>query len=68
MAVGLAEALNAPRPEGPAYLHIYRLEPADGKVLWDYYREEIPDELSFSQNRFLLRFGATVEVWKFLSF
>ena len=68
MAVGLAEALNAPRPEGPAYLHIYRLEPADGKVLWDFYREEIPDELSFSQNRFLLRFGATVEVWKFLSF
>jgi hypothetical protein len=68
MANGLAEALNAPRPEGPVYFHIYRLDPADGKSLWDFYREEAPKELSFQQNRFLLRFSDRVQVWKFLTF
>jgi hypothetical protein len=66
MANGLAEALNAPRPDAPSYFHIYRLDPADGKILWDFYREEAPSEFSFQQNRFLVRFGSDVQVWKFL--
>jgi hypothetical protein len=68
MANGLAEALNAPRPEAPSFFHIYRLDPDDGKVLWTFYREDAPAELSFRQNRFLVRFGDDVEVWKFLTF
>jgi outer membrane protein assembly factor BamB len=68
MANGLAEALNAPRPDAPVYFHIYRLDPADGKILWDFYREEAPAEFSFQQNRFLVRFGSEVQVWKFLTF
>jgi outer membrane protein assembly factor BamB len=68
MANGLAEALNAPRPDAPVYFHIYRLDPADGKILWDFYREEAPAEFSFQQNRFLVRFGTEVQVWKFLTF
>jgi outer membrane protein assembly factor BamB len=68
MANGLAEALNAPRPEAPVYFHIYRLDPADGKILWNFYREYAPAEFSFQQNRFLLRFGSEVQVWKFLTF
>jgi outer membrane protein assembly factor BamB len=68
MANGLAEALNAPRPDAPTYLHIYRLDPADGKILWDFHREEAPAEFSFRQNRFLVRFGSDVQVWKFLTF
>jgi hypothetical protein len=68
MANGLAEALNAPRPDAPVYFHIYRLDPADGKILWDFYREYAPAEFSFQQNRFLVRFGADVQVWKFLTF
>lgn len=68
MANGLAEALNAPRPEGPVYFHIYRLDPVDGKSLWDFYREEAPKELSFQQDRFLLRFSDRVQVWKFLTY
>jgi hypothetical protein len=64
----LAEALNAPRPEGPVYFHIYRLDPVDGKSLWDFYREEAPKELSFQQDRFLLRFSDRVQVWKFLTY
>jgi hypothetical protein len=68
MANGLAEALNAPRPDAPVYFHIYRLDPADGRILWDFYREEAPAEFSFQQNRFLTRFGSDVQVWKFLTF
>jgi outer membrane protein assembly factor BamB len=68
MANGLAEALNAPRPDAPVYFHIYRLDPADGKVLWDFYREQAPAEFSFQENRFLVRFGSEAQVWKFLTF
>jgi hypothetical protein len=67
MANGLAEALNAPRPEGPVYFHVHRLDPLDGKELWDFYRVEAPNELSFQQNRFLVRFSDRVQVWKFLT-
>ena len=42
MANGLAEALNAPRPDAPVYFHIYRLDPADGKVLWDFLPRTSP--------------------------
>jgi hypothetical protein len=68
LANGLAEALNAPRNEGPVYFRIYRLDPATGNLLWEFYREEAPVDLSFQQNRFLLRFGNDVQVWKFLTF
>jgi hypothetical protein len=68
MLNGLAEALNSPRPDGPVYFRIYRLDPSDGKVLWDFYREDAPSEFSFQQNRFLVRFGHDVQVWKFLTF
>jgi len=68
MANGLAEALNAPRPDSPVYLNIYRLDPADGKILWTFNREEFPSEYTFQQNRFLLRVGNDVQVWKFLTF
>ena len=68
MAVGLAEALNAPRPEAPEYFHIYRLDPASGEVMWEFYRNETPDEEAFQKNWFFLRYGNDVKVWKFLTF
>jgi outer membrane protein assembly factor BamB len=68
MANGLAEALNTPRSEAPVYFRIYRLDPDTGNLLWEFYRDQAPAELSFQQNRFLLRFGNDVQVWKFLSF
>jgi outer membrane protein assembly factor BamB len=68
MAVGLAEAVNAPRPEAPVYFHIYRLDPASGEVMWDFFRDEAPDEEVFQQNWFVLRFGNEVKAWKFLTF
>ncbi len=67
MANGLAEALNAPQQDAPTYFHIYRIDPGNGKVLWDFYRDQAPQEFSFEQNRFLVRMGAEVQVWKFLT-
>jgi hypothetical protein len=68
MAIGLAEAVNAPRPDAPVYFHIYRLDPASGEEMWDFYREEAPEEEAFQQNWFVLRFGSEVQAWKFLAF
>jgi len=68
MAVGLAEAVNAPRPEAPVHFHIYRLDPASGEVLWSFFRAEAPDEEIFQKNWFVLRFGNDVQAWNFLDF
>jgi hypothetical protein len=68
LANGLAEALNAPQQEGTVYFRVYRLDPATGKSLWEFYRAEAPGALAFAQNRFLVRFGSEVQVWKFLTF
>ncbi len=68
MAIGLAEAVNAPRPEAPVYFHIRRLDPASGELMWDFFRDEAPEEEAFQQNWFVLRFGNKVQAWKFLTF
>lgn len=68
MAVGLADAINAPRPEGPAYFHIHRLDAATGKELWDFFREDAGDDVDFQQNTFIVRFGNDLQEWKFLDF
>jgi hypothetical protein len=65
---GLAEALNSPQQQGTVYFRVYRLDPATGKPLWEFYREAAPGALDFAQNRFLVRFGGEVEVWKYLTF
>jgi hypothetical protein len=68
MAIGLAEAVNAPRPEAPVYFHIHRLDPASGEEMWDFFRNEAPGEEAFQQNWFVLRFGNDLQAWKFLTF
>ena len=66
---GLAEALNAgAAQEGPVYFHLYRLDPATGDEMWDFYRAEAPAELYIRQNRILARFGNDVEAWKYIVF
>jgi hypothetical protein len=66
LLMGLAEAVNSPRPDTPGYLHIHRLDPATGEEMWDFYREKLADDGDFQQNRFVLRFGKEVQAWKFL--
>jgi hypothetical protein len=68
MLVGLAEAVHSPRPDAPVYFHIRRLDPESGRELWDFYREEAPEEEAFQGNWFVLHFGNEVQAWKFLTF
>jgi outer membrane protein assembly factor BamB len=68
MAIGLAEALGAPRPEGSMAFHIYRLDPENGHVMWNFFRSDAPDEEAFQKNWFVLRYGNDVQAWKFLTF
>ena len=68
LAAALGDALNAPAGEGPVYFHLYRMDPATGEALWGLYREQRPDNVAVQDNRILLRFGADVELFKFLAF
>ena len=68
LANALSEALDAPQ-DVPVYFHVYRIDPANGKLIWDFYREQkAPEEVDFQNNQFLLRFGKEVQLLKFLSF
>jgi hypothetical protein len=68
MLMNLAEAVNSPQPEPQVYFHIRRLDPATGQVLWDFYREDAPQDGAFQQNCFVLRFHKEVQAFKFLTF
>jgi outer membrane protein assembly factor BamB len=67
LANGLSEALNAPHATEPAYFHMWRLDPETGKVMWAFSPDQPPDEVSFEENWFALRFGDEVQTWKFLT-
>jgi len=52
----------------PAYLKIRRINPADGRVLWDYEEDRAPLDVRFKDNSIELVFKKEVQVLKFLSF
>ena len=68
LAAALGDALNQPPGEGPVYFHLYRMDPASGAALWGLYREQRPETVAIEGNRILLRFGNSLELFKFLSF
>jgi hypothetical protein len=53
----------------PAYLHLSRLRPSDGRVLWDYYdRDRCPVNWHFDGNSIELVFKREVQVLHYLTF
>jgi hypothetical protein len=66
LAVGLSEALGM-MSSSPAALKIFRLNPSNGKVEWDYFSREIPDEVDFCGNRILMLDGQNLKALKFFS-
>ena len=52
----------------PAYLKIRRINPADGRQLWDYEEDRAPLDVRFKDNSIELVFKKEVQVLKFLSF
>jgi outer membrane protein assembly factor BamB len=47
--------------------HLFRLNPRNGKQVWDYIREGFPGSVDFCENQILLQFNDRLEVLKFLS-
>ena len=53
----------------PAFLHLMRLRPSDGRTMWDYYdRDRCPVNWSFEANSILLIFKREVQVLRYLTF
>jgi len=52
----------------PAFLHIIRIRPSDGKVMWDYYdRDRCPVNWVFDGNSIELVFKREVQVLRYLT-
>jgi hypothetical protein len=52
----------------PAYLKIRRINPADGRVLWDHEQDRAPLDVRFKNNSIELVFKKEVQVLKYFSF
>ena len=50
------------------HFHIYRLDPANGKVMWNFYREDRPVDVGFQGTQFVLRFDKKVEAYSYYDF
>jgi hypothetical protein len=51
----------------PPFIHIRRLNPRNGQVMWDYYQERAPLDVQFNGNMIEFVFKKEVQVLKFLS-
>ena len=51
----------------PAYLRITRIDPKNGRTLWDHEQDRCPVAVKFDQNQILLIFKREVQVLSFLT-
>ena len=53
----------------PAFLRIARIQPADGRIMWEYFdRDRCPFDVRFDENSIELVFKREVQVLRYLSF
>jgi hypothetical protein len=52
----------------PAYMSIRRINPTNGRVMWEYSQERAPLDVRFKDNSIQIVFKKEVQVLKFLSF
>jgi len=64
------EEVNDLMIQKPAYLRIARINPKDGRILWEYYdsRNRCPINTQFNENMITLVYKREVQVLKYLSF
>lgn len=67
MGNALREALDM-GTSGPSYFHIYRVDPSNGELIWDYSnnKDGAPNEIDFQNNKIALNYGDEVRVMKVL--
>jgi outer membrane protein assembly factor BamB len=51
----------------PTHFRLYRLNPKNGKQLWECYRPAHPSQMDFHDNEILFQFRDKLEILKFLS-
>jgi hypothetical protein len=52
----------------PPFLRIMRIDPKNGRVLWEYTQDRCPIEIQFHENTIELIFKREVQVLKYLTF
>jgi hypothetical protein len=64
------EQMNDLTLQKPAYFRIARINPKNGRVMWNYYDslDRCPVDVRFNDNSIELVFKREVQVLKFLSF
>jgi outer membrane protein assembly factor BamB len=62
----VAASLTGMAPN-PPFVHIRRLNPRNGDVMWDYYQARAPLDIQFNGNMMEVVFKKEVQVLKFLS-
>jgi outer membrane protein assembly factor BamB len=65
-----AEEEDAPDTglETPPYLRLRRLNPENGKVLWEHFQQRAPLDVQFDRNSIQLVFKKEVQVLRYLAF
>ena len=51
----------------PVHFRVYRLNPRNGKEMWEFYRPQPAERIEPRQNRVLLQFGKEVAMLRFFS-
>jgi outer membrane protein assembly factor BamB len=54
--------------EAPVHSRVYRLDPGNGKDLWEYYRPKPPQIVEPRQNRILMQYANEIRMIKYFSF
>jgi hypothetical protein len=52
----------------PAYLRIARVNPANGRLMWEHYQDRCPIDVRFNDNSIEMVFKREVQVLRYLSF
>ncbi len=52
----------------PPYFRVARIDPKNGRILWEHFQDRVPFDVRFSDNSIELIFKREVQVLKFLAF
>jgi hypothetical protein len=53
--------------DAPVHSRLYRVDPSNGKDLWEFYRPKPPQSVDPRENRILLQYGKEILMLKFFS-
>ena len=62
------EQMSDMAQQKPPYFRIARINPKNGRILWEHYQDRVPFDVRFQDNSIELVFKREVQVLKFLAF